>query len=88
MPFLRWPVVYSVSNLLLYRCMARSGSMPSVTMADIAGFADYAQIADYAQTAMATLVRLGVLTGSGGYLNPAQDLTRAEMALIFHRALS
>ena len=82
------PLTRQEAAVLLYRCMARSGSMPSVTMADIAGFADQAQIADYAQTAMATLVRLGVLTGSGGYLNPTQYLTRAEMALIFHRALS
>ena len=74
--------------VLLYRCMRRSGSLPGVTAADLEGFADRAQIAPYAQTAVATLTRLGVLTGSGGYLNPAQNLTRAEMALMFYRALT
>ena len=74
--------------VLLYRCLRRSGSLPAVTAADLEGFADRWQIADYAQTAVATLARLGVLTGSGGYLNPTQDLTRAEMALMFYRALT
>ena len=73
----------------LYRCMRRTGSLQDGTAEDLAAFSDRGQIAAYAATAMATLVRLGVLAGDeGGRLNPTQSLTRAEMAVIFHRALT
>lgn len=58
------------------------------TSADLSGFSDAANVSDYAVTAMATLVKAGILTGSGGKLNPQAGITRAEMAVILYKVLT
>ena len=52
------------------------------TAGDLARFPDAGEIADYAVVPTATLVRLGIIEGSGGMLVPLSTLTRAEMAKI------
>jgi len=56
--------------------------------ADLARFADASQISDYAADAMASLVRAGIITGSGGRLNPKANITRAEMAVMLYKVLT
>ena len=52
------------------------------TMADLSGFPDCPALSDYAVTPTATLVRMGVVSGSGGVLDPFGILTRAQMAKV------
>ena len=49
---------------------------------------DSGSVSGYAQGAMANAVQQGYLPTSGGRLNPAQALTRMDMALIIHRVLT
>ena len=83
------PITRQDAAVMLYRSMARAGSVPSGSYEDLAGFSDRDRIASYAVTAMAVMVRLGVFVGDGsGRLNPTATLSRAEMALIFYRAIT
>lgn len=58
------------------------------TREDLSRFADASQISDYAFDAMASLVRAGIITGSGGRLNPKANITRAEMAVMLYKVLT
>ncbi len=59
------------------------------TQSDVSGFTDRGDIASYAVGAVGALTKLNVIRGSGnGALFPRQALTRAEMAVILHRALT
>lgn len=51
-------------------------------------YSDSGSVSGYAQGAMANAVQQGYLPTSGGRLNPAQALTRMDMALIIHRVLT
>lgn len=75
--------------LMLYRAMGVAGrSLPS-SGADLSGYPDNSQIPAQARTAMAVMVRLGVLRGtSTGLLEPNGTFSRAEMAVVLHRALT
>ena len=57
------------------------------TAADLTGFSDCSALSDYAVTPTATLVRMGVVSGSGGALDPSGILTRAQMAKILSIAI-
>ena len=75
--------------VILSRALSNKGiTVAQGTAADLSAFSDGAQISDYAVTAMASLVKAGVLTGSGGKLNPQSMITRAEMAVILYRVLT
>lgn len=74
--------------VFIYRALNVSGVyLQTGTADDLSGFSDAGQIMDSAVTAMATLVRNGILVGSGGTLNPEGIVSRAEMAVILYRAL-
>ena len=46
------------------------------------------QVSGYAQTAMACLIQQGLLRTGDGRLNPKANLTRADMAVLLHRAMT
>ena len=50
-----------------------------VTLTD---FADHKDVADWAYSYVSSLVKQGVISGSGGKLNPGKSVTRAEVATI------
>jgi len=52
------------------------------------GFSDAASISAYAIQPTATLLHMGIVSGSGGALDPQGSLTRAQMAKILNSALS
>lgn len=57
--------------------------------ADLESFKDRDQASEYAVSALAALVRGGILSGSNtGHLDPTGSLSRAEMAVILHRVLT
>ena len=74
--------------VIVYRTLAFMGvPVAEGSPDDIAAFPDVDQVSDYAVSAMATLVKAGVLTGAGGMLNPKAMITRAEMAVILYKVL-
>lgn len=50
-------------------------------------FADKADISDYAVSAMASMVKAGIINGSDGKVNPKNNATRAEVAVMCARLL-
>lgn len=56
----------------------------SGSAADIAGFNDATQVSGYAQDAVASLVKEGIINGSGNKLNPKKPASRAEIAVIIY----
>lgn len=74
---------------LLYRALNVLGKLPEkgigTTLND---FSDAAEISDYALTAMNTLVKAGIVSGSGGKLDPQGGSTRAQMAQVLYNLLS
>lgn len=75
--------------VMIYNTLAAMGKTPiSGTEADLARFTDNAQISSSARNAVASLVRLGVIRGSNGKLNPKETITRAETAIILHYVLT
>ncbi|SMC69885.1 S-layer homology domain-containing protein [Papillibacter cinnamivorans] len=74
---------------LLYRALDVLGELPQGTgKANLTAYPDAGLIADYAQDAISTFVAAGVVSGSGGMLNPTGLSTRAEMAQILYNLLS
>lgn len=51
-------------------------------------YSDSGEVSGYAQTALACLIQQGLLRTSDGRLNPRADLTRADMAVLLHRAMT
>ena len=83
------PVTRQDAAVLLYRCMSRMGSLPSGSLGDLNYFADRGEIDAYAEGPLAALVRLGVFYGDTmGYMHPKDNLNRAEMAVLFYRAIT
>lgn len=54
---------------------------------DLAVFSDKGKLSAYAVTPTATLVKLGIVSGSGGMLTPKGAMTRAQMAKILSSVL-
>lgn len=80
---------------LIYRTLNLSGvksklasSLPTATTSTLNVFSDKNSIQSYAQTAVAVLVKAELVKGSGGKINPANPISREEMAVILHRALT
>lgn len=75
--------------LMLYRAMKQAGyELPVGSFNVLKKFSDYAQVDRYAESAVASLVEVGVVQGSGQNLKPKSSITRAEMAVVIHRALT
>lgn len=77
--------------LYLYRCLQKqnSSAVTTGTYEDLASFPDRDQVASSAVEAMAALTKCRVFIGdTNGRLNPTKTLTRAELAVILHRALT
>lgn len=75
--------------VVILRTLEVLGKNPALgTASDLAGYADADEISSYAVEAVATLVKAGVITGSGGALKPKSMISRAEMAVILYRVLT
>lgn len=75
--------------VLVYRALeAVNKSVASGTSSDLSAFADKGNVSDYAITAVSSLVKAGIVTGSGSGINPLNNITRAEMAVILYRVIN
>ena len=73
---------------LSYRAFLAKGYIVSVADTDsLESFADKESISDYAKTAMASMVKSGIIQGSDGRVNPLGNATRAEVAVMCARLL-
>ncbi len=73
---------------MLYRLLQAREGLAAGTQSNLTRFTDQAQVSPYAVAAMGAMVRDGILEGSAKQLKPRAALTRAEMAVILHRALT
>lgn len=62
-------------------------SLGDATDKELAKYADGSAISSYARNAAATMVKEGLVTGSGNNLNPKRAITRAETAQIIFNIL-
>ena len=78
------------SMVFLYRAMqAANRTVPTAYDSYLTRFPDGASVAADARQAVAAMAQAGVIIGDqAGRLNPTSTLTRGEMAVILHRALT
>lgn len=75
--------------LMVQRTLTAAGMDPgSGSAKDLNAYADGSQVGSYAQGAVAGLLQLGLLPVSGNQLSPRSDLTRGDMAVLLHRAMT
>lgn len=67
---------------------ANQTALPAGTEQQLQTFADQAEVAEYALQAIATLIKNGIVSGSGDQLNPTSYATRAETAAMIYRMYS
>ena len=90
----RFYPTYAVSRqdaaVFLFRCLKRqNSSFVEGTAADLTSYADRDSIAPSAVAAVGALSKNGVFVGdTTGNFNSTKTLTRAEMAVLLHRALT
>ena len=83
------PISRQEAMAMICRGMQAAGrNVPLVPTNTLSGYADNAQVAEFAKGNIASLLQLGVVRGNGGYLQPRNAITRAEMAVILHRVLT
>ena len=71
---------------LAYRAFLTKGYITETTdLTSLYAFADKGDISDYAKTAMASMVKAGIIQGSNGNVNPKGFATRAEVAVMCAR---
>lgn len=71
---------------LAYRTFLAKGYITETDdTASLDAFADKGDISDYAGTAMASMVKAGIIQGSNGNVNPKGSATRAEVAVMCAR---
>lgn len=76
---------------ILYGAMKAAGwSLPRVSYAVLNNFVDGYQVSDADREAVAVMIQIGLVQGDGpgGYLRPEGTMTRAEMAVLIHRAVT
>jgi hypothetical protein len=73
---------------LMYRTLEALGELPEgASGKSLSDFSDASAVADYARSPMEALVKAGVVSGSGGKLNPSGVSTRAQMAQLIYNLL-
>lgn len=75
-------------SAFVYRTLNSMGKMGPADPEVLAGHPDSEEISDYALPTMASIVRAGILRGDeDGMLNPKNDMTRAEAAVLIERVM-
>lgn len=76
--------------MMLYQAMNVANRQLTVgTDIYLALYQDGSSVASYAQVAMATMIRNTIISGdTNGNLNPTASMTRAEMAVVLHKAMT
>lgn len=71
---------------LAYRAFLGKGYIAETTdISELDAFTDKDAVSDYAETAMASMVKAGIIKGADGMVNPTGNATRAEVAVMCAR---
>ena len=65
-----------------FTILGRALKMGNGTKADLAGFSDASQVASWAVSGMGAMVKAGYIKGDNNLLTPADNMTRAQFAVI------
>ena len=72
--------------VLVYRALeVKSKLVKNANVSELSKFTDAGKVAAYAKTSVAQLVKDGIIGGSGNAVNPLENATRAETAVIIYR---
>lgn len=72
--------------VLALRAMKLTGMQVTAgSLADLTDYTDYDLISPYAQEAVASLVKTGIITESNNSINPNNNITRAEAAVMVYK---
>ena len=84
------PVTREQAVVMLKKAMEVAGvNVSSGSVALLDAYGDGSKVSDYARSAMATMVRMGILSGDeNGSLNPQKAMRRAEIAVILHKIMT
>lgn len=84
------PVTREQAVVMLKKAMEVAGrSVSSGSVALLDAYGDGSKVSSYARSAMATMVRMGMLSGDeNGNLNPQNPIRRAEIAVILHKVMT
>lgn len=72
---------------ILYKYAQKNGYNVAYSTTSLDSFSDKGSVSSYAVTAMRWAVSRGVMSGSGGKLNPKANMTRAEAAAVLRNML-
>lgn len=84
------PITRQDAMLYLYNAMRATGkSVSAGSASELTRFADYNSVSDQTRTAVTAMVHMGIIQGDNyRRLNPTNPITRAEMAVVMHRAMT
>jgi hypothetical protein len=72
--------------LMMARALTQAGRpVLEAGLAPLSTYSDGEDVAQYAQAAVASMVKAGLIEGSGGVVEPLEHSTRAETAVMLHR---
>ena len=71
--------------VMIDNALKTAGKTLPAGSASLADFTDASQIASYAKGSVENLVESGIIQGDGNRINPSNNLTRAEAAVIIYR---
>ncbi|MCX7714732.1 MAG: S-layer homology domain-containing protein [Clostridia bacterium] len=73
---------------MIYLAMVANGMPTDMSSTDLSAFSDADQISSDAATAVATLNKMKIVQGSNGMFSPNDNMTRAQMAVVFYNVSS
>lgn len=80
------PITRQEMSAFIVRALKLAGKIEVTgTASDLNGFKDSSAIAKYAVEDMATLVKSGILLGSGSKIDPLGTVTKAQTAVVLYR---
>lgn len=84
------PITREQAMVVLEKAMQVAGwQVSGASTAVLNMYADGRQVSDFARSAVASMVRMGIISGDDrGNLNPKQPISRAEIAVVLHKLLT
>ena len=71
--------------VLTAKALKLAKGLEDAAVSDIGAYTDVNKVAGYAQPSVAAMIKAGIIQGSGGSINPLNNTTRAEVAVIMYR---
>jgi hypothetical protein len=83
------PITRGDAMQMLYRALDLYGYVRDNASTDLSMYSDASVIKDVkAQLAVASLTKMGIISGNGGKINYTDTMSRAEMAMVFYKTMT